>query len=199
MPYSSFTVSQVEETFNVSFQQGKIFDVIEKISISERLNYSLQDAKLFYLDNEKIKSEAVLFPVMAELMRRNSEYISIFSGKRLDVEPNTNLVGECDFLITAIPHLVRVKAPIIFVIEAKSDNIDYGLAQCSAQMLGTRKFNELEKEFVNPIYGCITTADAWQFMKLEKNIITVHNEKYYLNDLPEILGIFQYIINKNKK
>lgn len=149
MPYSSFTVAEVEEKFHVNFQQGKIFDEIAPITLSERLLYSLEDAQLFYLDNEKIKSEAVLFPVMEELMRKNTESISIFSGKRLDVD--SNLVGECDFLIASIPHLVRLKAPIIFVIEAKSDNIDYGLAQCSAQMLGSTQIikENLHEEIIS--------------------------------------------------
>lgn len=199
MPYSSFTVSQVEEKFNITFQQGEIFGDIEPVKISERLKNSLEDATLFYLDNEKIKSEAVLFPVMAELKRNNINSISIFSGKRLDVDNENHLVGECDFLISMFPRLVRVKAPIIFVIEAKSDSIEDGLAQCSAQMLGSRKFNELKNEVVETLYGCITTADDWQFIKLEGNIITVQRKKYYLSDLEYILGIFQSIITKNKK
>lgn len=199
MPYSSFTVAQIEENFNITFQQGEIFGDIEPIKISDRLKNALEDAKLFYLDNEKIKSEAVLFPVMAELKRNNINSISIFSGKRLDVDNENQLVGECDFLISMSPRLVRVKAPIIFVIEAKSDSIEYGLAQCSAQMIGSQKFNELKNEVINPLYGCITTADAWQFIKLEGSTITVQTKKYYLSDLEHILGIFQLIIDKNKK
>jgi len=35
-------------------------------------------------------------------------------------------------------------------------------------MLGAQIFNQGE---INTIYGCVTTGEIWQFLKLEQNII----------------------------
>ncbi|MFN8672846.1 MAG: hypothetical protein U0457_12290 [Candidatus Sericytochromatia bacterium] len=42
MPYSSFTIPQIEEKFNITFQQGEIFSNIKPIQLSERLKNSIE-------------------------------------------------------------------------------------------------------------------------------------------------------------
>ena len=48
------------------------------------------------------------------------------------------------------------------------------------------------------IYGAVTNAYDWVFMKLEGNTVFIDKTRYYLNDLPKLLGILQYIINQTK-
>lgn len=38
-------------------------------------------------------------------------------------------------------------------------------------------------------YGCVTTGEDWQFLKLEQNIITFDNKRYYINEVEKILGV----------
>ena len=65
-------------------------------------------------------------------------------------------------------------------------------------LLRKKKFNE-EKGKKLTVYGCITSASEWQFVKLEDNILTFDNSIYTLSEIDKILGIFQYIINEFKE
>jgi hypothetical protein len=40
----------------------------------------------------------------------------------------------------------------------------------------------------------VTTGEDWQFLKLEVNIIYIDTQRYYLNNIPKILGILQAIL-----
>ncbi len=71
--------------------------------------------------------------------------------------------------------------------------MDWGIAQCAAQMLGAKLYNEMEGKNIPFIYGCATDGIEWQFMKLENDIYYVDNKIF--TDLREILGVWHYIIN----
>ena len=45
--------------------------------------------------------------------------LAIFSGQRLDVDPERSLVGECDFILALTDPVPRLRAPIVTVVEAK--------------------------------------------------------------------------------
>ena len=66
-------------------------------------------------------------------------------------------------------------------------------------MYAAQKFNEIKKRDIPVIYGCVTTGDDWQFLKLKENTITFDNKRFYLNEVSNILGAFQYIVDKNYK
>jgi hypothetical protein len=48
------------------------------------------------------------------------------------------------------------------------------------------------------LYGCTTTGDDWIFLELVENQLTIDNRKYYLVEIRELLGVFQYIIDSFK-
>ena len=77
--------------------------------------------------------------------------------------------------------------------------MDLGIDQCAAQMVGIKFFNEKMGTTLPVIYGCVTTVDNWQFLKLEDKQSTVDPKVYYLVELEKILGIFQYIIDYFKQ
>ncbi|MEQ8963280.1 MAG: hypothetical protein RLP02_36130 [Coleofasciculus sp. C2-GNP5-27] len=62
-------------------------------------------------------------------------------------------------------------------------------------MLGAQRFNELENNSISGIYGCVTTGEDWQFLKLESNVVFVDNQRHYINELEKLLGIFQFIVD----
>ena len=198
MPYSSFTLSDIKQSFGISTKVAKLFNDILPQTPSQFLLNAIEMSHLFTLNSEKEKSEAIIFPIMAELKSKNKQKISIFSGRRLDVDIEKGLVGECDFIISNQPELFEIESPIISVIGAKKDDISLGIGQCIAQMIGSRIFNEKKGSSVEVLYGCVTTADDWLFLKLEKDLVSIDSEKYYLNQIPEILGIFQMILDQYK-
>lgn len=194
MPYTNFSLHDLEAKFGIHHKRELLFKEIIPVEISQRLKDDIEDSNLFSLTSEKAKSEAIIFPIMSEIKRKNKDKISIFSGERLDADEQNGLNGECDFIISKNAFLFEVDSPIITVIEAKRDNSDLGIAQCSAQIIGSKFFNEKRNHPISPLYGCVTNADNWQFLRLKDNIITIDIKKYYLNKLEEVLGVFQFII-----
>lgn len=80
------------------------------------------------------------------------------------------------------------------MVEAKRNEVERGVPQCAAQMVGANIYNQQKGIEAKPIYGCVTTGDEWIFLKLEKSNIYIDSKKYYLIEIKEILAIFQYIL-----
>lgn len=105
------------------------------------------------------------------------------------------LNGECDFILTKDVGSISINYPIMQIVEAKKNDMDIGLPQCAAQLIGAKRFNEKKGVRLDKLYGCVTTGDQWLFLCLANNLITVSPTSYYLNQLGEILGAFQEIID----
>lgn len=71
--------------------------------------------------------------------------------------------------------------------------MNWGIAQCAAQMLGAKYFNEEKNKDIPFIFGCVTTGTDWQFLKFENDIYYVDTKIY--TDLKEILGVWHHVIN----
>jgi hypothetical protein len=63
-------------------------------------------------------------------------------------------------------------------------------------MYAARLFNQQMGEKEEVVFGTVTNAFDWTFLKLEGNCVYVDIDRYYLNELPAILGILQSIIAK---
>ncbi|MBC8112365.1 MAG: hypothetical protein H7Y04_15025 [Verrucomicrobia bacterium] len=144
-------------------------------------------------------SEAIVFPVLQNIRRRNKHKIQLFSGEIIKADKDKGLNGECDFVFAKRPVSPELENPIIQVTEAKKGEVDNArsLSQTAAQMIGVRVFNQkhTEENPVETIYGACTTGYEWIFLKLEDNTIFIDTERYYLVKLSELLGILQYAVD----
>jgi hypothetical protein len=102
------------------------------------------------------------------------------------------LSGECDFFFSLQPPKPVLDAPIISLAEAKNEDMNWGQAQCAAQMLGAKLYNEAKHRNIPFIYGCATDGIEWQFMRLEDNIYYIDSKIF--TELAEVLGVWHYII-----
>lgn len=162
---------------------------------SDFLITAMERAQAIPLLNEKSKSEWVIAPILSEVWDRLGRSFSIFSGVNLKADPQKNLVGECDFIISH-QQTHFLEASVFALVEAKNDNVDNALGQCAAQMLGARIFNQKENVPIETIYGCVTNSDEWRFLKLEGDTIIFDTHKYYLSNLSELLGVLRVIIEQ---
>jgi len=96
------------------------------------------------------------------------------------------------------PIYSTIQAPIFSLVEAKKNDIKEGLGQCLAQMIGAKVFNQEEENEIYIIYGCVTTGEDWQFLKLEENVIFMDIRRYYISELSKIIWIFQTIVDNYK-
>ena len=194
MGYSNYKqIKSVVKKFNLDMRLLNLFnDEIENIEPSSWLLETLQIARGTPITNEKSKSERIVSPILLEVSRQYIDRISFFSGEALNVKPEDDLSGECDFFFALHPPKLYIDAPIISLAEAKDEDMEWGIAQCAAQMLGAKFYNEAEGKDIPFIYGCATDGIEWQFMKLENDVYYVDNKVF--TDLKEILGVWNYII-----
>jgi hypothetical protein len=197
MSYSDFSLSKVKKIFNLVETRENFFDVEPSIEPSQWLKETLAISLELALSSssEKARSEFIVVPILLEMKKRNNQSFAIFSGENLDVEPEQGLNGECDFILSKGPLSSTIQTPIFLLVEAKKNDVKEGLGQCVAQMLGAQIFNRNEGNEIEWIYGCVTTGETWQFLKLKDNIITINTTRYYINNIAKLIYVFQSIIN----
>ena len=197
MAYSDFSLTQVKKTFDLTEKSMPLFSNTAAVSpsnwLKETLSYSLKLA--LSSSSEKARSEFIIAPILIELERRNTEKLSIYSGENLDVDPESGLKGECDFILSKGTVSLTMQTPIISLVEAKKSDIKRGLGQCVAQMVGAQRFNQLEGNEIPVVYGCVTTGEDRQFLTLQDNHIAIDSQRYYVNELDKVLGIFQSMVD----
>ncbi len=199
MAYSNFTLDGVEKELGLEVFSVPLKLNTQQILPSERLKFDLQFADNQSILTEKAKSEWIIIPILKELLVVNNFYFKVYSGSTLNANPDKGLNGECDFILTKNVDKYGISHPIIQIVEAKRGELELGVPQCAAQLLGVQIFNENRGVVVEKIYGCVTNGKLWKFLRLENNKISVDIGEYTLNNLPELLGTFQTIIDYYKK
>ncbi len=195
MAYSDFTLKELKKEFNISNKVESLFDETALFQISKNLKDDLKLAQTLPVRSEKAKSELIVMPILLELMRANQQFFTIYSGDSLIADREKGLAGECDFILAKNTGSFDINTPIITIVEAKKNDVESGIPQCAAQMLGARVYNNDYGNSIPKIYGCVTTADDWIFLKLEKEEVTIDNRKYYLGNIEELLGVLQWIVD----
>jgi hypothetical protein len=192
MAYSDFTLSELDEKFGVSNQRKRLFGDIKPVpEISDWLKYTLKLSEELPVKSEKAKSELIVMPILIELRNNSQKYFTIYSGDSLNIDDKFK--GECDFILAKETGNFDINFPILQVVEAKRNDVEVGIPQCAAQMIGAKMYNQKKNSTNDTIYGCVTTGDDWLFMKLQTHL-EIDTKKYYLGNLGELLGVFQEII-----
>jgi hypothetical protein len=194
MTYSDFTLDTVLETFQVVLDQESLFPHVQPIEVPTLLQEVLDEGMSLAYVSEKARSELIVMPILLAVRKLFHRAFSIYSGQRLDVEAGSGLTGECDFILSVSPPLPVVQSPIVVLVEAKKQDIEAGLGQCAAQMVGAWRFNQKKGNAVTAIYGCVTTGEHWQFLRLEQERLTIDRDRYYINEVGTILGVFRTLL-----
>jgi hypothetical protein len=194
MSYSDFTLDSVYKVLGITFQPGSLFENVDFLEVPPWLQEALRKGMQLALLSEKVRSELIVMPVLLTCRELSGNKFAIYSGQRLDVDPQRGLVGECDFILTTTEPVPLLQSPIAVILEAKKHDIEAALGQCAAQMVGARLFNQSEGREDKTIFGCVTTGEAWQFLKLVQTTLTIDRGRYYIDNVGRILGMFQAII-----
>ncbi len=194
MGYSDFKkLKTVIKKFGLDSQMANLFDRINLIEPSAWFVETLQVARIMPLTNEKNKSERIVSPLLMEVVRHYADKVTLFSGEDLEGNAKEGLSGPCDFFFALHPPKSYMEAPIISIAESKNEDMEYGRAQCAAQLYGAKLFNENEGKNIPILYGCATDGVEWQFIRFENNIFYIDNKVY--TDLREILGVWHHILD----
>ncbi len=202
MGYSSFkNLNQVKAKFDIMVRRANLFKEITPIEPTDWLKRSIEIAYDNPLSNEKGKSERLISPILSEVHQLFKDKLTLFSGEELNIEPENDLNGPCDFFFSAVSRAYLLEAPIVTLAEAKNEDMDYGIAQCTAQMIGAMKFNHREEKPTKEVWGCSTTAGEWTFLKLTEPkansyALTINTTSYYVSNVPALLGAFNVVLGR---
>lgn len=199
MAYKNFTLEKLKTDFGLQERQEQLFKTVVPLSYTTWLAETLAMGRSNPIKSEKARSEMIITPILLELKKRNNDFFTIHSGDTLDANKSVGLSGECDFILAKNTQSFSINFPIFILIEAKRQDFELGINQCTAQMYGAWIYNQKHKHNLPCIYGCVTTADEWQFIKFENNTFLIDKDKYFIKELETILGIFQQIIDFYKQ
>ena len=199
MAYSDFSLDDLESKFGVTNCQKRLFPKVKSMPLSRRLKEELVEAKELLIRSEKAKSELIVVPILKEFRRKNNKFFTIFSGENFLGDDTLGLIGECDFILAKDVGSYDLNFPIFHIVQAKKNDIEIGISQCAAQLIGAQKFNARKGIEIDVLYGCVTTANNWMFLKLENQVLWVDTKMYYFDKISEVLGVFQIIIDEYKE
>ena len=143
---------------------------------------------------EKARSEWLIAPLLADFWERYRGQIGVYSGVAFSADPDADLNGLCDFLISRAPQQTSVTPPAVVIVEAKNENIAGGLGQCVSAMVGAQRWNRRAGTPVEVVYGCSTTGTAWRFLTMANRRVVVDLVEYQLHDVAQLLGILTHMI-----
>ncbi|MBY0525652.1 MAG: hypothetical protein K2R98_19765 [Gemmataceae bacterium] len=187
MSYSSFTLASFCRAFQVGVRDHALFDSVGSIAPEPWLQQALENGQDLAVTSEKARSEFIVAPILMTCRMLVGHDLRIFSGATLDVDPARGLNGEIDFILARSESSYVFQTPLMVILEAKKHDIEEGLGQCAAQMLGARIYNEREGKPVPYVYGCVTNGHSWQFVKLQGAELQIHPELIPIQELPKIL------------
>lgn len=199
MPYSKFTLSKAVEDFHLTVIEGSRFlPEISPISPTALLQEILKETVPWAIavGSEKARSEGIINPVLLEVKRQLQGQISVFSGEEFNVDPEAELSGYCDFLISRSPEQLYIKAPAVIIVEAKKEDLKPALGQCLAEMVAAQRFNQQKQQPIAVIYGTVSSGTAWRFLKLEGQTVTIDLADYPLPPVEQILGFLVWMVQE---
>ncbi len=191
MPYTDFSLESAESRLGLVAVLGDLFPGLRPLPVPTWLAELLDRGRaVAALVSEKARSEFLVAPILLACRGLVAGDLAIYSGQRLDVDPERGLTGECDYILALTAPVPRLRAPLVTVLEAKRGDIEVGLGQCAAQMTAARLFNE-RAGAAGPVYGAVTTGEAWQFLRLDGSALTLHTGRLFIDNLGGVLAALQ--------
>ncbi|MEN8218444.1 MAG: hypothetical protein ABFS56_19155 [Pseudomonadota bacterium] len=169
------------------------FDKIKPISVmdwfKDELAFSLKNRGED--DKEAFSAEFIVVPFLKEVWKKHSR-LNLFSHVQIKAD---DVIVIPDYLITAKTPTgyKKVYKPLLLTVEAKNDNFDEGWTQALLQSIVCQKINN---SVDIPILSIVTTGDAWQFGKLEKNVFIRHPIAAGIQHIEELLGILNLLFSE---
>lgn len=189
MAYADFTLADVRSRLGIEILPAALFASPPAVAIPHWLSGALANAPQAVVLSEKARSEFLIAPILAAASALTERRMAVFSGTRMDADPEAGLVGVCDFILALGPSLVPLQTPLVALVAAKNQDIEAGLGQCIAEMVGARKINRDAGLPGDPLYGCVTTGEVWQFLRLVGPVAHYDTNRYYIPNVADILAI----------
>ncbi len=199
MAFGEFTLDSALKSLGVAVRESNLFPSLIPAAIPAWLPDWLARGTRLALISEKSRSEFIVVPILLAAKELSGGRLAIFSGQRLDVDASRGLTGECDFILALGPSVPPLRSPIAAIVEAKKNDVEGGLGQCVAQMVAAQEFNAAAGKEIAPVYGCVTTGEAWQFLRLADGVAELDSQRFYLDDPAAILGALSAVVGQAER
>ncbi len=197
MSYSDFIIQMLRENLNLDIiEDQNLFSSVPPASVPPLLTDLLQRylPLAITISTEKVRSELIIAPILAEFKLSFKDQVSLFSGIEFNVDVKRGLNGRCDYIIAKSKEQLMLQAPVLMLVEAKNDNITGGIPQCLAEMVAAHLFNQQKNTALETVYDVVTTGSLWRFLKLEAEVAYVDVVEHPIQQLGRILGILTEIV-----
>ncbi|NES85679.1 MAG: hypothetical protein F6K10_32135 [Moorea sp. SIO2B7] len=141
--------------FNYSFSRKKLNlpqyegELDRIVQLKERIEEVLPYASL---SSETARREILISPLILDLVHYTKSEIYI----EYSIKVSEQLQGYLDYFLDNTHKLL--------VIEAKKEDLDYGITQLIAELIALDKWEEYDNK--NYIFGAVTTGKIWEFVRL---------------------------------
>lgn len=132
----------------------------------------------FSLASETSRREVLVSPIILDLVHYTKSQVRI----EYKIKVNEQLQGYLDYLIENRNNLL--------VIEAKKEDLDYGMTQLFAELIALDKWQDNHQQ--NQLIGAVTTGKLWEFAQLnreEKHLIQGLDSYRVPDDLDPLMRI----------
>lgn len=199
MAYCDFSLQAIVDQAQLQEEETVLFPEVMPHAPSAWLRETLDRGQELALlsSSEKSRSEFIIAPILLEIETDFRDRLTLHSGRNLEGDRSLGLNGECDFIFSRGQRSRTIQAPILAVVEAKRQDIDAGLGQCAAQLVGAIAYNQRRNQSPTTLYGCTTTGEVWYFLSLKSGLLRLDRRPRYLNELELILGIFYQIAQES--
>ena len=200
MAFSDFKYRDVLETLDLTESTEELFSNVATVSPTESLRYALNvNIRLATIaHSEASRSTWMVGPILADFWGRYDARISLYAGIEFRGDEEAGLSGYVDFIIGRSSQFPELRAPVVFIVEAKRDSIPGGLGQCIAGMVGMQRFNQRAGKPIDPVYGCVTTGSLWKFLQLKGQELTIDITEYHISQVDKLLGIITHIMQPGR-
>ncbi len=198
MAYESFKIKQLQEQFELMLTQtDDAYGYIAPIPPTDILLAVLERGRPLVVGqtSEKGRSEFIVAQVLLEMRAVVKNKVVVFSGVKFDVSKKDGLFGYCDFLVSRDVLVDAIQAPVLFVTEAKKEDLSSGVPQCIAEMVAAQRFNDAENKPIETVYGAVTDGTRWRFLSLKEKTVGIDLREYGIAELPHILGILVHMVS----
>src|SRR5436190_18654460 len=115
MAFSEFTLEEVARSLGITTEEADLFPGAAPPPVPGWLPGWLARGTHLALISEKARSEFIVVPILLAGRELSGDRFAIFSGQRLDVDPERGLTGECDFILGLGPPVPPLRAPVVTV------------------------------------------------------------------------------------
>ena len=187
----------------ILIETDSFFANTEHLRPSAWLNETLEIALplVKQIRSEQARSAFVISNIVLELYKHCNRNFAVYTEQKLNIGV---LSGKLDYVMgRGDQTFLRQRGfnpPITVVIEVKSQTLSdnrlrFRFGQCMAEMVAMQFFNIENDSEVSTIYGVLTDAERWYFMKLTDDEFQADTRIYQIeNELQLILGILDAMI-----